>query len=209
MKRTCFSALSRDITSSHKIWRGGMRLHVLVRWTHSHLEGRPGSTQRPQAQWVGNGLGVVSSGDVAFREWSNRAHSAFSQIALSSWDLAEMSHCGTGLKVDKRTCFSPEYCSLRHGCLWKGCISMAFGPIFPLWKDVECLYCGPTFQPSHNSHTVSPPNPRVLHLWTQSSRLKIFGKNSKKFQETVLEFAPHQELLSTVFTTLQIAFTLY
>lgn len=86
-----------------------MHLHVLARGTHSHSEGRPGSNQRPQAQWAGNGLGAVSSGEEAFREWSNRAHSAFPQIALSSWDLAEMSHCGKGIKVDKRTCFSPEY----------------------------------------------------------------------------------------------------
>ena len=146
-KRTCFSALSRDITSSHKIWRGGNASPYSSPWDPQWLGGKAGlHPETPgtvSGEWAWSGF-LWRCG---FQRRSNGAHSAFPQIALSSWDLAEMSHGGKGIKVDKRTCFSPER-TLPRGM---AVISTAFGPIFPLWKDVECLYCGPTFQPSQNS----------------------------------------------------------
>lgn len=101
----------------------------------------------------------------------------------------------------KNVFFTRAHSSPRHGChfhgVWPNISPLKGCGMLVLWTDF------PT------ESELSPPNPRVLHPWTQSSRLRIFGKNSGKFQKTVLEFAPHQELLSTIFTTLQIAFTLY
>lgn len=163
MKRTCFSALSRDITSSHKIWMGGNGSPCSSPWDPQSLEAMLGSTQRHHHS-----------------EWGMDLE----QFPLRMWLTEKVKPCSLSIPPDcsiqlgfsrneslwegnkggqKNVFFSRVHCSWRHGCQWKGCISMAFGLIFPLWKGVECLYCGLTFQPSHNSHTVSPPNPRVLH----------------------------------------------
>lgn len=85
-----------------------MGLHILLCGTHSHSgEGwappRDTITVSGEWDWCGFLWGC------GLQRRSDRAFSAFPQTALSSWGLAEMSHCGKGIKVDKRTCFSSEY----------------------------------------------------------------------------------------------------